>query len=101
MRTFNNKSVIKNLYGIVVAFFGISLLILTWAYHVLAQYTMMPKHRWLHPLDRTTWKIDPNYPNGFCYYYCNIESTLIKQLDLMKDEYDDEYCHIKEKNDEL
>ena len=97
MATFNNKSVTKNLIGIIIALPGILMLILTWAYHILAQYIIMPKHTWLNPLDRSTWKIDDNYPNFVCYYYCNIEATMIKHLDDMRVEYDDDYCHIEEK----
>lgn len=94
MKTFNGKNPIKNAFATIIGLGGIILLAVTWLYHVAAQLVMMPRHTWLDPADRSTWVIDDNYPNAICYYYCNFEATMINQLNLMRVEYDDDYCHI-------
>lgn len=96
MKTFNNKSITKNLFATLIGFVGLCLLSTTWMYHIMAQWVMMPKDTWLNPLDQNTWVIDDNYPSGICYYYCNLEATMISHLCIMRVKYDDDYCHPDE-----
>jgi len=91
--TFNGKSNTKNLIAVILGLIGIFILTIAWLYHILVQLITMPKERWLNPFNKTTWKIDDNYPNGFCYYFCNIEATMISHLCILRVGFDDDYCH--------
>jgi len=97
VKTFNNKPQRKNILAVILGIIGIMLLSVTWTYHMLVQYVTMPKINWLNPLDETHWQINPDYPNSFCFFFCNIEATMIHHLYLLRVGFGTEYCKEIEK----
>ena len=92
MSTFNNKPQYKNVIAVILGLVGIVILLISWCYQIIVQYVTMPRNEWLNPVDRKTWLIKHDYPNVFCFYFCNIEATLINQIHILRVGYGVEYC---------
>ena len=92
MKTFNNKPQHKNVLAVIFGLIGIAILFIAWLYHVLIQLITMPRAEWLNPANRNTWLIKHDYPNKFCFYFCNVEATLINQLSILRTGFGVGYC---------
>ncbi len=97
MKTFNDKPQWKNILAVILAVVGIVFLGITWLYHLLVHFATIPQEQWINPLDKELWIINNTYPNEFCFWFCNIEATMIYQLRIFRDGFGEEYC----KEDEI
>ena len=92
MKTFNGKPWYRNVIAVILGFIGLHFLGKAWLYHILVQLVTMPKTEWLNPFERCYWVVRDDYPNSFCYFFCNIEATMIHQLHLLRVGYGTDYC---------
>lgn len=93
MKTFNNKPQHKNVLAVIFGMVGILILFIAWLYHVLIQLITMPRSEWLNPFNKKTWLVDYNYPTKFCFYFCNVEATMLNHLSILRLGFGVGYCN--------
>jgi len=92
MKTFNDKPQWRNVLAVVLGVIGIAILGITWIYHLGTHFITMPAAERINLKDPDMWVRQEGYPNGFCYWFCNAEASMIHQLYYLRVGFGEEYC---------